>query len=785
MFERERSSIRPSGAEPVMGHETHAPSFLSDPSLAVHEIPLLNLLNALYRRRVTAVTTLVLVAVVLILRSYGTTPMYRAQTRILIQDERSTAVAGLEVENPALAYWRDPEVYYNTQYWILKSRGLAQRTVRKFGLDQSAASGATDQPGDARQAGVLSAITAAATLISTPRALVTKVVSALAPAPEPEPPPAGWIRPDDTADQSPQERAQIAVFLASIGVEPVPDTRLVDVTFTSADPEYAARALNAVAEEYVRQNLELRLESTEQTRVWITEELAKQKAKLEASERAMADYREVNDALSLQDRQNVVVSALNQLNDAATAAKMNRIQKEAVYNELAGWDPSSDLSDIPPQVARDQHVQQLHARLAEFRAEHVRLSTRYGPKHPNILKINVIVEDAARLLQAEKAKALERVRNDYRMALAEEQNLAAELEGQKRLAMNLDRKSVNYTVIEREARTNRTIYEALLQREKELQVIGNSENNNVQVLERADVPGAPFTPNRRQDWFEAVVSGLVLSLGLVFGLDRLDNTVKTPDDVRRRLKLPVLGLIPAVSGRRRRPLLGDDVPHHFVEAVRALRTALAYSTSGRPRRVIAVTSTQPLEGKTTTACNLAMALTLGGAKVLLIDADMRRPSVHEALGLDNSIGLSDLLSGRVRPRPSRAIRRTREPKLMVITAGTPPPNPPELLASDRMRYLLESLSSGPFDWVILDTPPVLAVTDAVVLSPMVSAVALVIRTDQTPTAYVANAVETLRCGGPAPPLRVILNHVEINNHPYYYSRYYGRRYERYYGQQAA
>ena len=239
------------------------------------------------------------------------------------------------------------------------------------------------------------------------------------------------------------------------------------------------------------------------------------------------------------------------------------------------------------------------------------------------------------------------------------------------------------------------------------------------MIDRAEVPLSPFTPNHRRDWAYALALGVALGLAVAFGIDYLDDTVKTPDDITRRLKLKFLGLAPIVPGERH-PLISGPVPHDFGEAYRAIRTALAAQMPGTNARVIAVASSQPLEGKTTTAVNIAMALAVGGARVLLIDADMRRPSVHKALRMPNERGLSQLLAGQARMR--EVVQRTHDPNLLAITAGRTPANPSELLASDRMRALISGLETGPFDWIIIDTPPVLAVTDAVILAPLVTAV---------------------------------------------------------------
>ena len=279
----------------------------------------------------------------------------------------------------------------------------------------------------------------------------------------------------------------------------------------------------------------------------------------------------------------------------------------------------------------------------------------------------------------------------------------------------------------------------------------------------------------------ALAFGVVLAVGVAFGVDYMDDTVKTPEDVTRRLRMRFLGLVPSVRGDRH-PLISGPVPHDFSEAYRSIRTALAGQLLGGGPKVIAVGSSQPLEGKTTTAVNMAMALALGGSRVLLIDADMRRPSVHKALRIANDRGLSQLLAGQARMR--EVVQRTHDPNLLVIPAGRTPANPSELLGSDRMRALVAGLETGPFDWVVIDTPPVLAVTDAVIIAPLVAAMVFVIGSEMTRWRLVERAIETLMSSHPRKVLAV-LNKVDFGRNRYYYSRYYGHQYKNYYSESPA
>jgi capsular exopolysaccharide synthesis family protein len=557
----------------------------------------------------------------------------------------------------------------------------------------------------------------------------------------------------------------IGDFSSRISVEPVRASRLVDVVFVSPDPALAAASANTLAEEYVQQNLELRRQNMERSLDWLSQELARQKRTVEASERAMAQYREDQDALSLEDRQNIVIARLNQLNEAATRARTNRAQKESLYTRLESLGRTATPDSIP-EILQNPYIQSLKAQLAELERRKALNSERYGDKHPEMLTVNASIQDATRQLNLEIAKAVDAIRHDFESAALEEETLADALEDQKAIATDLDRKSVTYTVLQRDAQSNRELYQTLLRREKELQVLANSRGNNVRLVERAAVPQVPFSPNLRRALMLGTIVAFLVAVGLVLGLDYLDDTIKTPEDITR-LGLPFLALIPAVRSGRDRPTLSGH--NDFSEAIRSLRTSIALSTR-QGGSIVLVTSAQPLEGKTTTACNLATALAYGGAKVLLIDADMRRPAVHKGFGLENRCGLAELLSGQA--SLTQAVQRLAEPNLWIMPAGSTPPNPSELLASGRMEALLRQVQNGPFDWVIVDTPPVLAVTDASILTQWVSGVAFVVGSEMTRRRLAERAIETLAAGRPR-ILGAVLNRVDVSRNKYYYARHYG------------
>ena len=723
------------------------------------QVHLLDRLTAVFRHRRIAGAAFVIVVSVMMLQTYSKIPLYRASARVEIQDERSTAVGNLNSNDPM--YYQDPEPYYNTQYSILRSRGLAKRVVQRLQLQNHPLFN-----GSAPQSrGPLSAVREARRAIGTSVRNVISRGKPEVPAEKPAP------------DESAVESSLISQFLGGVEVIPEKSTRLVEIAYVSPSPEFAALAATTLAEEYAQQNLDVRLETINKNLVWLTDEVAKQETKVTEAEAAMSKYREQQNALSLEDRQNIVVSRLNTLNDTATRARTTRLQKEASYNQVKSVDPKSDAADAYPVISTNQGVMEAKTRLNDLNADKARLSARYLAGHPDLIKVEGQIESARAALVAQRTRVIESAKNEYEAAVIEERSYAGQLESQKGAAMDLDRKSGGYLVLQRQAETNRLVYQSLLQQQKELRVVSNSRTNNVHVLDRAEAPGAPFSPNARRDWFTALMAGLLVALGLAFGIEYLDDTVKTPDDVTDRLRLPLLGLVPSVRGKRV-PLLSEAVPHDFGEAFRSLRTSLVFTSGSEGPRVVAVTSSQPLEGKTTTACNLGMVLALGGSRVLLVDADLRRPGLHTVIGAQNEIGLSHLLVGQARVRD--AVQKTSEPNLFVISAGRIPPNPSELLSSERMRALLSNLRTGPFDWVIIDTPPVLAVTDAVIVSRAVSGVVFVIGSEMTRRVHAERAIETLTGGNPA-SIGAVLNRVDFDRNRYYYSRYYGYHYQNYYG----
>jgi succinoglycan biosynthesis transport protein ExoP len=741
---------------PKTGTSTSAPGFTPDT-----DVHLLDRIAVLYRYRRIAIAVFVLTTAAMMIQGYSTIQYYRAQGQLLIENERTTAVPGLAAQNAE--FYEDPEPYFQTQYKILRGRDLTRRVIARIKLTQVPEFNGTAKPASTPL-----------TLLAGLRTRVMSLVSGKTEAPQ-----------APREEQTPDESALINAFISRVNVDPVRGSRLVLVSFDAVDSTVAATATNGLMDEYVDQNLEVKLQASQNMLDWLDKELANQQKKVEESERALAEYRDKQNALSLDDKQNIVLSRLNALNDAVTKARMDRVQKETQYGQikslLHGGVAGPVSPDVLPIVVQNVQMQQLKSKLAELQQQKVQLSAKYGEKHPAILNVNAQMTDTQHQLDLETSKALQSIKNDYDTAVLNERTLAQNLEAAKEDVQDLSRKSVGYNVMDREAKSNRQVYESLLQREKELRVSNNSRANNVRIVDRAEVPKTPLAPTGRRTWFTSIAIGLVVAIAVAFGLDYMNDTIKTPEDVTRRLKLPFLGLVPSVRGDKHPVLASSHVPHDFGEAFRSLRTSLISRFPDSGTKILTVTSAQPLEGKTTTACNIAMALAYGGSRVLLIDADMRRPGLHRPLRLTNERGLSQVLIGQARVRD--VIQRTVDPNLLAITAGSTPPNPSELLASERMKTLISNLSHGPFDWIIIDTPPVLAVTDAVILAPLVSGVTFVVGAEMTRRRLAERALETIMA---APPksAAVVLNKVDFARNKYYYSRYYGHQYKNYYAEAA-
>jgi capsular exopolysaccharide synthesis family protein len=512
-------------------------------------------------------------------------------------------------------------------------------------------------------------------------------------------------------------------------------------------------------------------------------------------------YQKEHEILGIDEKQNITTAKLDELNKALTMAESERMDKEAFYRLMESGDPdaiASSAGGLEDAGAGGQSASQLleslRAKQADLRIQAADLNTQFGPSYPKLVQLNNQLAEIDIELKAEMKKIASKVKGQYTTALGREELLGQALEKQKQAANKLNESAIEYSLLKRDLETNRQLYEGLLEKLKEAGISEGLKSNNFQIVNSARVPTYPVEPNVPRNLGFAFVLGLTSGVGLAFLLEGLDNTVRTTEQAQAISGLPPLGMIPLGSKTARegaaskRLMLATSneavelITHvrpqsQMAESYRALRTSLLLSHLGAPPKVIMVTSALPQEGKSTTSINCAVVLAQKGVRVLLIDCDLRRPSIHKTLGMGPRSGLSNVLTGSITLKQAITVAPTL-PNLDVLPAGTPPPNPAELLASTNMRDVLAELRDK-YDHIVLDTPPTLSVTDAVVLSPRADAIVLVIRSGSTTKQALRRSRDILmqvnaRVSG------VLLNAVDLSSPDYYYYYEYQGKYAQYY-----
>ena len=719
-----------------------------------HEVHLLDYVRVLYKRRWLVATTFLIVVLSVTVFTFTVAPVYEATAKLLIEVEGPNVLTFQEVIDES----QINASYYQTQYDILGSRSLARATLDRLELWDAPEFGGGERVEDG---------------FSVRRALggtLSFVTQLFRPASDEE-----FVASDELAQQS----ATIDAFLGGLHVTPVRNSRIVDVKFRSAQPAIAANIVNALSRAYIDRNLEFKFLSSQEASNWLADRLAEQRTQVEASEAALQHYREENDAIALDDRQNVVVQQLADLTGAVTLVTTERIYREAQYQQLVAIQNDFEALDTFPGILSDVFIQQQKVHLADLQRQEAELEENLGDRHPDMLKVRSALKVAESLLEGEVGKVVAAVRNEYEAALSQERRLTAELDSQKAEALTMNRKGIEYGVLEREAESNRQIYENLLQRAKETGVAGELRTSNVRIVDEAEVPTSPVSPRPRQNLLLALFGGGMLAGAVAFLFEYLDSRIKTPHEIKTHLRLPMLGMIPMISDADLGsgvPLVIKPVPSIFVEALRTIRTNLIFAAAEEGARVIAVTSTGPGEGKTLVSSNLGIGLAQTGLRVLLIDADLRRPRLHVAFDQKSEPGLSNVLVGEA--KVSAAVRRTEVSGLWLLPSGRVPPNPAELLGSNRCREFLSSLNEN-FDWIILDTPPVLPVTDASIVAHVVTDILFVVGAEMV-SRHAANEALDQLGHAKARLAGAVLNCVDLSGNPFYFSRYYRQEYAQYY-----
>jgi capsular exopolysaccharide synthesis family protein len=710
------------------------------------EMHLWDYLNVLLRRKWTAITFFLVVVITVTIGTFLMTPIYRGAITIKIDKENPNVLKFKDVYEVD----RIEDDYYQTQYKILKSRALAKRVIRSMNLDQNPE-------------------------FAGKKAALLKGNIADKAAAEPS---------EDVSAGAAEEidSAVVDRYLARLSVEPLPKTRLVKVSFDSPSPELAAQVANTIGKAYIDFTIETRFDATQQANEWLDKQLQDMKAKVEKSEEMLNKYASEqgiifvgeSDATGQKDthKENIVEKKLEELSTQLVQATSDRIAKEALYREaLKGG------ADSATAVLSNPLIQALKKDYVTMDAEYSQLSKVWKANSPKMVRLKEQMNQTKTKIDDEIARMASSTKKDYEAAVMRENSLRSTLESYKGEALKFNDKMVQYQILQREAETNRELYNSLLQRLKETGVSASMASTNIQILDRAELPRKPSKPKKALNILLAVIVGLFSGVGLAFFVDYLDNTVKNPDDVEKGLSLPSLGLVPDIPDKVeniRRMITLEDKKSPLSEAYRSIGTYIQFSSAGRPPKTMIVTSAKQGEGKTTTVINTAITMAHSYGRGIIIDTDMRKPQIHRVFDLDNSGGLSAFLSGNIEFDHGLLIQETKIPNLDVITSGMIPPNPSELLSSARMKDLINGLLPL-YSFIILDTPPLLGLSDALILSTLTDGAVMVVRAGETPKNAVTQGKKLLR-GVNTKILGVVLNGFRESDLKYsaysYYNEYY-------------
>ena len=666
------------------------------------------------------------------------TPKYTATATIEISREadKVTNVQGVERE----ASIADQE-FYQTQYGLLRSRSLAERVASQLRLIDDPEffehfHRSSDKPAFQKVNGRYQA--------------------------------SGRVQ---------RQRIAGEVLLDNLSVDPTRLSRLVDIRFTSPDPAFSAKVANAWAQNFIQTNLERKVQATSYGRDLLQRQLAEYKDRLDASQRQLVSYASAQQIINLPSQtasadgrttseRSIVADDLAALNAALSQATADRIQAEA-------RNAQSGRSGASPEALRNQAINNLRERRASLAADYQQLMVRFEPGYPAAKALKSQIDQLDRSITREESRISGSIQADYAQAVQRERELQAKVNQLKSSYLDLRRRSIQYNIYQQEVDTNRALYDGLLQRFKEIGVAGGVGVNNISIVDPADVPQKPSSPRLFLTLALSVLAGLGIGIALALALEQIDEAIADPGEVERRLGLPLLGSVPKVEGETPKDALKDR-KSDLVDAYLAVQTNLAFTTEHGVPRSFAVTSTRPAEGKSTTALALATTLTRGQKRVILVDGDMRSPSIHHLGGVDHDRGLSNFLAGE--ERIETLTFEMSDLGFTAMSAGPIPPNAAELLTGNRLSLLIERLLQN-FDHVVIDSPPVMGLADAPLIASKVEGVIYAVESHGIRSSLVRTALGRLASAN-ARVIGGVLTKFEARKAHYGYGYDYGYGYGR-------
>jgi capsular exopolysaccharide synthesis family protein len=715
------------------------------------EIHLRDYLRIVGKRKGTIITFFLLTLIIVIIATFTATPMYMANTRVLIEKNSDSLTNRYQYSA------HDPE-FLETQHQLIKSAAVVEKVVNSLNPEKMYDAFFSKKKEKISylhrmlnwtkdQFLSFKELIGIEKLFSSSNGLVNKKIMS-----------------DMTVPLTKAQQLE-NVIKAGISVGPVANSRVVQIGYLSDNPAVAMKVANSIAQAYIDELVDMQMEVSGYSIGWMGKKAESQREKLEASERDLNNYKKKHDIVTVENRLTVLPERLSELSKNLTKAETKRKELLAVYNQVKNV--KRDALETVPVIVENASVDSIRQKILMTEQKISELSKKYGPRHPKM----IAVKNELKSLKNEKYKALEvavqTLKNEYRLTQSNERDLKELLEQTKFQASMLGEKSIQLGMLQRKVNTNRYLYDALITKMKEKGITEKSQTVNVWVIETAQYPRFPAKPNKKRNILLGIILGLFGGIGLAFFLEYLDNTVKTPEDVEERFNIPVISTIDVLN-KKDETLVQNvlmDPSSLISESFRGLRTSVFLSSADNPPKSLLITSMIPGEGKSSVAACLGASMAQTGKKILLIDADMRRPVQHKNFNCENTTGLSTLLAGVSQEEDS--IHLNILDHLDLITSGPIPPNPSELLSSSKLQHLLDKFSSS-HDMIIIDTPPLVSVTDPVILCRNVDGVIIVTWSGKTTNDILRKGFKQLAEIN-APITGVVLNRFSAKKSGYYYN----------------
>src|SRR5882724_2732999 len=739
--------------------------------------------HAIKKRKLVIVVIAIIVTSVVTIEMYRTKSIYQASTTLEIAKENKTMVRSGDV---VIQTDDSSDIYYvalsmKTKIRQLQSRPLLGDVVVNLKLDKNPKF--LDATGKKSIWEAVKSI--AGRLRPQERAIPAPTVAETS-----------VVASNDDQARSREESTRLApyvdVLAANLTAEPLPDTRMLVISFQHTDPVLAADIVHNVARVFIQRSFEGKTVKFTRTSEWLDRTTRELQSKVEQADKELADYSGTHNIYSSDGKENLAIEKLTKLHGETTRAQTERLMKQSLYEEVK----AGRVSQVPESFA-DPRMAELRKKLGDLEATYSQLNVTYGPKHPRVIETSEQIATIKRQLEGSRKSLEDKLKADYERAIRDEGSLGGALSIAKSEAAQQNQAAIQFNILKKNVDIANSLYTEFLQKTNQAKIQEHEQHSDTKMIDPPQVPVSPIAPNRPRTILIGLAVSLLAGVGLALFLEYLDNTVKTVEDVGRYAQLPALSVIPAIKGRRSRALSAGgngkkktssgltlnkgnglnleqlpllDARSSVAEAYRVLRTSVLLSSADKPPKTILVTSGQPGEGKTTTVINTAISLAQLGASVLIIDCDLRKPSVHKLLGVDHVVGLSTYLARRA--EIDDVIQKLPIPNLSVLASGRIPPNPAELISSSRMKEMLGLLSER-YDHILIDSPPLLKVTDPVILSTLVDGVMLVVHGGKSTREVVRRTRQELSGAG-AKIFGVVLNNVDAGRdgyEHYYYDTY--------------